>query len=385
MTTATLPDPAQPEAYPRRVLVAATGLSPQVVTETLYALATKPRPFVPTEVHVITTGTGAEGVRLSLLSDGPGWFARLCADYALPPIAFDASHVHVMRGTDGEALDDLRTPADNEAAADAITALLRELTADDGAALHVSLAGGRKTMGFYIGYALSLYGRAQDRLSHVLVASPFEQSLQFFYPSPTSRVIEVGRQHADAADARVTLAEIPFVSLRHGLPRALLEGRASFADTVAAARTHLAPPELVLFPRSLRIQAAGRTLQLPPAQFALLAVLAQRARRGAPKLRSPVIAGADPAWVGQYLADLRAACGTMGTPGNVEESLRDSTSPFSHLQEQRSRLQKTLKDVLGEVAALPYLVEGKRGHGYRLALPANAIRFALDDGIEGNR
>jgi CRISPR-associated protein (TIGR02584 family) len=33
----------------------------------------------------------------------------------------------------------------------------------------MSIAGGRKTMGFYAGYALSLYGRAQDRMSHVLV------------------------------------------------------------------------------------------------------------------------------------------------------------------------------------------------------------------------
>ena len=29
-------------------------------------------------------------------------------------------------------------------------------------------------MGFYLGYALSLYGRTQDRLSHVLVSSPYE-------------------------------------------------------------------------------------------------------------------------------------------------------------------------------------------------------------------
>ena len=44
-------------------------------------------------------------------------------------------------------------------------------------------------MGFYLGYALSLYSRAQDRLSHVLVNSPFESHSEFFYPTPESRVI----------------------------------------------------------------------------------------------------------------------------------------------------------------------------------------------------
>ena len=57
-----------------------------------------------------------------------------------------------------------------------ITNLIRAFTADPESALHVSIAGGRKTMGFFLGYALSLYGRAQDKLSHVLVSPPFESS-----------------------------------------------------------------------------------------------------------------------------------------------------------------------------------------------------------------
>lgn len=40
-----------PHTYPRRILVAVTGLSPQVVTETLYALAVAADlPFVPTDI-----------------------------------------------------------------------------------------------------------------------------------------------------------------------------------------------------------------------------------------------------------------------------------------------------------------------------------------------
>lgn len=65
-------------------------------------------------------------------------------------------------------------------AADAIVELVRRCTQDDQTALHVSIAGGRKTMGFFMGYALSLYGRPQDRLSHVLVSAPFESNHDFY-------------------------------------------------------------------------------------------------------------------------------------------------------------------------------------------------------------
>ena len=78
-----------PAAYPRRVLLAVTGLTPQIVTETLWALAVEGQPaWVPTEVRIITTRQGAETARCALLSDEPGWFHRLRADNGLPEIAF---------------------------------------------------------------------------------------------------------------------------------------------------------------------------------------------------------------------------------------------------------------------------------------------------------
>jgi CRISPR-associated protein (TIGR02584 family) len=157
------------------VLLAVIGLSPQIVTETVYALAVEQHPpWVPTEIHVITTGKGAQNARLELLSDDPGWFHRLREDYGLPEISFDTGHIHVIKGPDGEPLDDILADTDNAAVADFITEHVRAITADPAASLHVSIAGGRKTMGFYVGYALSLFGRAQDRLSHVLVSPPFE-------------------------------------------------------------------------------------------------------------------------------------------------------------------------------------------------------------------
>ncbi|MDS4070626.1 MAG: CRISPR-associated ring nuclease Csm6, partial [Candidatus Competibacter sp.] len=215
-----------PESYPRRILLCVAGLSPQIVTETLYALTVTGEPrFVPTEIHLLTTAEGAERARLTLLGDEPGWFHRMRGDHGLPAIRFTLDTIHILRAADGRLLDDIREPADNEAIADAITAMVRELTADPDSAVHASIAGGRKTMGFYLGYALSLFGRPQDRLSHVLVSSPFESNPNFFYPAPVERVIFAtgpDQRPLDASSATVTLAEIPFVRLRDGLQESLL-------------------------------------------------------------------------------------------------------------------------------------------------------------------
>ena len=213
----------EPHHYPRRVLLAVTGLSPQVVTETLYALAVIEEPrFVPTEIHLITTARGAERARLELLEGESGWFHRLCRDYGLPPIRFGAENIHTLPDEAGHPLPDIRSRAENTLAADFITAKVAELTQDDTAALHVSLAGGRKTMGYYLGYALSLYGREQDRLSHVLVSGRYENHPLFFYPTPYFHRIHAqpDQEPLDTSKAEVVLADIPFVRLRKEIGRA---------------------------------------------------------------------------------------------------------------------------------------------------------------------
>ena len=84
---------AAPSQTTRRVLLCAIGMSPQIVTETLYALAVKPEaglePWIPTEVHVVTTARGADNAKLNLLSGNPGWFHQLCEDYGLPEMGFE--------------------------------------------------------------------------------------------------------------------------------------------------------------------------------------------------------------------------------------------------------------------------------------------------------
>jgi len=122
----------QPSEYSRRILICAAGLTPQVVTETLYALAVgQPNPFIPTEVHVISTAVGCNFVRLNLLAKDTDHFSKLQRDYRLPAVHFDETCLHVIRNSLGEPVDDIRSPEDNTAAADALTSLISELTRDD--------------------------------------------------------------------------------------------------------------------------------------------------------------------------------------------------------------------------------------------------------------
>ena len=375
-----LPVATKPASFQRRVLLAVSGLTPQIVTETLYALAADEHaPFVPTEVHLITSAEGAHRAELSLLSDDLGWFHKLCADYHLPGVKFDRSHIHVMRDAHGQPMNDIRSPQDNQAAADFITAQVRLITADAGCALHASIAGGRKTMGFYLGYALSLFGRAQDRLSHVLVSEPFESSYDFFYPTPYSRVLQTrDGQLADTANAQVTLAEIPFVSLRHGLPTALLAGQASFNDTVAAARAALAPPHLVLDLARQRILAAGREVPLPPAELALLAVFARQTLQGGEPLPAPPKGATDPAWASRYLREYRRITGVLADKDTTEKALIKGMDG-EYFSQRKSKLDKRLKTALGP-AAEAYRIHdgGTRPRRYALTLSPDAVRFAPD-------
>jgi len=366
-------------SYPRRILLVVTGLSPQVVTETLYALgmAEDGSTFVPTEIHLLTTEQGAKIARTALLHPDGGQFNALLTDYPqLGRPVFDEAHIHLIHDGAGQPLPDIRSPEENACAADAITALMARLTRDAQSALHVSIAGGRKTMGFYLGYAFSLFARPQDELSHVLVSAPFESHPDFFFPPSTPRRLATrDGQHIDTADARVTLARIPVVRLRHGQPQALLEGQASFGETVTAIEKSLAPPQLHIDLPGKQVLCGATALKLPPAQLAWLAWWAQNTlqARGPQTWRT-----AD--WAA-YLALYRAAVGIDATAyEKAEKRLRDDGMEHKLVFEQNNaKLDRAIKAQLG-LSAAPYLLatSGKRPHTARgLALPAQAITLRI--------
>lgn len=244
----------------REIFVFVLGKTPQVVTETLYCLMRSDPPVFPDEIHILTTAEGERLMREGLLQEGH--LAGLFRHYGYEPFATERLNVVVFTDGNGRPLQDIRTTEDNECVGDFITSFIERLSRRRDVRLHCSLAGGRKTMGFYLGMALSLFGRPWDKLYHVLVQPELESRPDFYYPVPGSTYIDA-----------VQLAELPFVRLRE---KVTLTGR-SFKGLVADGQKAL---DLATFQRKVQLEIAqgrliiaDREVSLPPVQLALYRLL----------------------------------------------------------------------------------------------------------------
>lgn len=388
----------------RIVALCLVGLSPAVVTETLYALAVRRRPrVVPADVHIVTTREGAARVTATLL--GPrGALTALRQEYRLPLEALRCppDHVHVLVDARGEPLDDIVTSRDSEAVGEQLAALVQRLGAPPGTALHCSLAGGRKTMGALLAMALQLHGGPQDRLYHVLVSPPWERVDDFFFPTRRSRRLRGPDGFVDARRAEVALAELPLLRLGPAVRRLGLSGLdlarlAAEVEAEAAGRLRLEP--LVLDPARRSVRVGDFRVVLPAQQFALyqLYVLTRhRCRRAACRIggRCPACQLPDDA-VHDRRAELLALYRTLhpasarleertsGPASETEEALRLFRE---WLEQTRSRLNRALRAALGGPGprATSYLVtDAPRAAGDKrrrgLGLQPGLVRIAKVD------
>jgi len=262
------------------VLFAVTGMSPAILTETVWALAHETPATIPDRVVVVTTRAGRDAVQRELFDSGV-WDQLQAALQATIRFGTTADDIRVFTRADARGrsveLDDIRTPADNEAAADFLLDALRPFTENPDVRLIGSLAGGRKTMGALLYACLSLIGRETDRLTHVLVNEPFDdprRQPKFYFPTPRDRA------------AKIQLADVPFVPLRQLFPRELgrLPGR--FTHLVSQYRKTVgqlaAPPRVELADDEPIARVDGVPVRLPATAFALLSFLVDRARRRQP-------------------------------------------------------------------------------------------------------
>lgn len=178
-----------PDAMQRVLLVCTLGKTPQVVTETIWALAHEQNPVIPDEVLAISTENYVDSARERLLGKGGGW-AQLIKALKKAHISvngklrFDAKSLRVAGDTEGP-VHDLRTVKDNERYSDCIFKLLKSLTdgADaDAVQIILSVSGGRKSMVAISSAAMSLLARPHDRLIHVIVDEKLEDK-GFHYPT----------------------------------------------------------------------------------------------------------------------------------------------------------------------------------------------------------
>lgn len=244
----------------REVLIFVTGTTPQIVTETLYCLTQETQPPIfPDEIHILTTSSGKERIEEELLQKGR--LQAFAKEFRLSPTPLTKVSIHVVCDEKGNPLTDIREVSHNESLGNFIADFIRERTKDPGVRLHCSLAGGRKTMSFYLGSALQLFGRPWDKLYHVLVTPEFESHPEFYYKPRKDRIFEIkdasGKvvKKIHTKNAQISLAELPFVRLRDKIP---LDGK-GFKELVSEGQKEI---DMAFIQPNLRLNLRERVIYI---------------------------------------------------------------------------------------------------------------------------
>lgn len=258
----------------KRILLAVSGLSPQVITETIYALHMQGR--APDVIRILTTREGKSAIHANLLSPTDGHYYRLLKDYGIPveSIDFSVRHLHVPTDQFGTEYDDIAGEEENERFLTLCMEHAFEATRDPDTEVYFSIAGGRKTMGACLAVAAQCYARPQDRIFHVLVTPEFESNRDFYYP-PQFSVPLVLTDHKtrtpytkETRYAQVTLIPLPFFSIRDRLT----DNHLKQADTPASLMLSLVREkrgELIIDLKGRKITWKGRELDMMPARLAI--------------------------------------------------------------------------------------------------------------------
>lgn len=260
-----------------RVLLALCGLSPAVVTETVWALAQEGR--APAEVVAITTVEGRDCILRDLLDTGI--FDELRVRLGLDPLCLrfgrSTHSIRVVPMADrGGDLSDVDSGEASAEFGDAVLGILREFIERPDTEVVLSIAGGRKSMSAIALQCLSLLARPRDRACHVLVSAPFDDPRmlpRFFFPSETRHRAADGVEHR-GGEARIVLHDIPFIRCREVFVREHASLPGTFKATVDLVNRAIEPPHLVLR-RKDRVAAVRKDeIELTDIQFMILHCLA---------------------------------------------------------------------------------------------------------------
>lgn len=371
----------------KNILLLVTGGTPQIITETIWALACDPQhneQWVPDEVHIISTRYGLNEVKNKLLGKDK-ILTRMKNEYAqIANLRLEENFLHCFTDQDGNELEDLRTPEENEFAANLICEKIRYFSSDEKVSLHVSIAGGRKTMGFYAGYALSLYGRAQDRMSHVLVDEKFEKGINFYYPSKNENDFIIDRENKTiglSKDAQVWLAQIPFVRLKEAVKdKHQLKGEDSFSTVVHKINESFNDVKLKILVHSREVLINDKFVikNLAPREFAMLHWFADLRKKGFDGIVAPTkkINSKDiPPQEAKYIAQLSEQFKQYYEEfKNTEDIQLDVDKQF--FESVKSLLNTALLGHLGlELAEKISLTQNKKGQPFYLNVKPENIEI----------
>jgi CRISPR-associated protein (TIGR02584 family) len=288
------------------VLLSVIGMSPAVLTETVWSLCSRAEPLIPDRIVVVTTSAGAVKLRDALfrpLSSFGGrcvWQAlrdslqgRGCEIGCKLRFGETSDDIRVITALDNETglsfeLEDIRSQSDNEAVGDYLLDQVRMFTGNPDIRLVASLAGGRKTMGALLYACMTLSGRGGDVLTHVLVNQPFESAAGFYFPGQPLEVLDDSDgNHISAEEASIDCAEVPFISMRNLFSKELGRQVGSFSQLMESCSHNLnlnagERVRLSVETRRTYLEVNGQRLRLTPREHLLFLFIAYRAKQSAP-------------------------------------------------------------------------------------------------------
>lgn len=193
----------------KNILICVSGLTPQIITETLFCLSVQKKIKID-ELYVITTSRGRDVISGSDDKIKYPAFKRelksMCSLYKinLPKFELNDTHVIVAKEQTIE-LSDIRNDKQNKLFPNKLCEFMNKKTKDKSNVLYCSISGGRKSMSVDMAFALSLFGRENDKLMHVLTHEGNE--FKGFYPASKKE------------EKDLEIAELPYVRLRSIISR----------------------------------------------------------------------------------------------------------------------------------------------------------------------
>ena len=207
----------------RIVLIATMGSSPAVLTETVWELAHAYKPIIPDEIVVLSARNSVDKLRHDLLEGSDPVWAKLRAALTKDKIKVDRKlvfgpmSIHVIPDANKKEMWDLRSAEDNLLAADFMMQEIRKYSESPDVEIIASIAGGRKTMSALLLSCMSLLGRDEDKVVHVLLPEELEGGAEPPFYFPQKGVVHVSRRTGKKYKGdklRSELFEVPFVRMR---------------------------------------------------------------------------------------------------------------------------------------------------------------------------
>ena len=281
------------------LLIALVGLTPAVLTETVYALCQNKDEEIPDRILIITTEQGRKRLIESLFEQD-GWeelLHRLKIEIGAETIKGKLRFgpvedcIRLIPSLERDRnLTDIRTLEDNLAVGEFIMDTLRGPCENADVQITASLAGGRKTMGALLLSAMSLLGRFSDQLVHVLVDDPWDRIPGFLFPGCKGRFSHPNtKEPLDSSSARLTLAKVPFVPLRYIFKEEIGKFTGNYKHLIERLRRQAAGIEIKthieIDLKRGRVKISDTIIPTSDKEFAFYATLAQRAADALPPLR----------------------------------------------------------------------------------------------------